>query len=50
MEAHRADVTAKLGEIQENLKLIEHKINVYRGRLDAGDVDSYGTPNLAGAR
>jgi DNA-binding transcriptional MerR regulator len=50
MEAHRADVTAKLAEIQENLKLIEHKINVYRGRLDAGDADSYGTPNLAGAR
>jgi DNA-binding transcriptional MerR regulator len=50
MEAHRADVTTKLAEIQENLKLIEHKINVYRGRLDGGDADSYGTPNLAGAR
>jgi DNA-binding transcriptional MerR regulator len=50
MEAHRADVTAKLAEIQENLKLIDHKIDVYRGRLAAGDADSYGTPNLAGAR
>ena len=51
MEAHRADVTAKLAEIQENLKLIDHKINVYRGRLDAGDADQLWAPNrLAGAR
>jgi DNA-binding transcriptional MerR regulator len=38
MEAHRAEVTAKLAELQENLKLIDHKINVYRGRLATGDV------------
>ena len=44
MEAHRADVTAKLAEVQENLKIIDHKINVYRGRLAAGDADSYGRP------
>jgi DNA-binding transcriptional MerR regulator len=44
MEAHRADVTAKLAELQENLELIDHKIDVYRGRLAAGDADSYGTP------
>jgi DNA-binding transcriptional MerR regulator len=50
MEAHRADVTAKLAEIQENLKLIDHKINVYRGRLEAGDADQLWAPNrLAGA-
>ncbi len=45
MEAHRAEVTAKLAEVQENLKLIDHKINVYRGRLAAGDADSYGRPS-----
>ena len=39
MRAHRADVIAKLAEIQENLELIDHKINVYEGRLAAGDAD-----------
>src|ERR1700730_1232292 len=49
MEAHRADVIAKLAEIQENLKLIDHKIDVYRGRLAAGDADQLLAPNrLAG--
>jgi DNA-binding transcriptional MerR regulator len=48
MEAHRADVTAKLAELQENLALIDHKIDVYRGRLAAGDADSYGTPTATG--
>jgi DNA-binding transcriptional MerR regulator len=51
MEAHRADVTAKLAELQENLELIDHKINVYRGRLAAGDADQLWAPNrLASAR
>jgi len=51
MEAHRADVTAKLAEIKENLKVIDHKIDVYRGRLAAGDADQLWAPNrLAGAR
>jgi DNA-binding transcriptional MerR regulator len=51
LEAHRADVTAKLAEIQENLKLIDHKINVYRGRLATGDADQLWAPNhLASAR
>jgi DNA-binding transcriptional MerR regulator len=44
MEAHRAEVIARLAEVQENLKLIDHKINVYRGRLATGDADSYGRP------
>lgn len=39
MEAHSADVTAKIAELRENLKLIDHKIDVYRGRLAAGDAD-----------
>jgi DNA-binding transcriptional MerR regulator len=51
MEAHRADVTAKLAEVQENLKIIDHKINVYLGRLAAGDADQPWAPNRqAGAR
>jgi len=44
METHRADVTAKLTELQENLKLIDHKIDVYRGRLAAGDADQLWAP------
>jgi DNA-binding transcriptional MerR regulator len=44
METHRADVTAKLTELQENLKLIDHKIDVYRGRLAAGDADHLWAP------
>jgi DNA-binding transcriptional MerR regulator len=51
MEAHRAEVTAKLAEVQENLKVINHKIDVYRGRLAAGDADQLWAPNRqAGAR
>jgi DNA-binding transcriptional MerR regulator len=51
MEAHRAEVTAKFAELQENLKLIDHKIDVYRGRLAAGDADQLWAPNrLADAR
>jgi DNA-binding transcriptional MerR regulator len=45
MEAHRAEVTAKLAAMQENLRIIDHKINVYRGRLAAGDADRLWAPN-----
>jgi DNA-binding transcriptional MerR regulator len=45
MEAHRADVAAKLAEIQESLKMIDHKIDVYRGRLAAGDADRLWAPS-----
>jgi DNA-binding transcriptional MerR regulator len=45
MEAHRADVMAKLAEIQDNLALIDHKIDVYRGRLAAGDADRLWAPD-----
>jgi DNA-binding transcriptional MerR regulator len=44
LEAHRAGVTARLAEAQENLKLIDHKIDVYRGRLAAGDADQLWAP------
>jgi DNA-binding transcriptional MerR regulator len=44
MEAHRADVLARLAELQENLRLIDHKIDVYRGRVAAGDADRLWAP------
>ena len=51
MEAHRAAVIARLAELRENLKLIDHKIGVYRGRLAAGDADQLWAPSRpAGAR
>jgi DNA-binding transcriptional MerR regulator len=46
MAAHRADVIAKLAELQENLKLIDRKIDIYQGRLAAGDADRLWAPNL----
>ena len=39
LEAHRAEVRARLAEMQEHLKLIDHKIDVYQGRLAAGEAD-----------
>ena len=45
LEAHRAEVTAKLAELQEHLELIDHKIDVYRGRLAGGDADQLWAPN-----
>jgi DNA-binding transcriptional MerR regulator len=44
LEAHRAEVLARLAEIQENLKTIDHKIEVYRGSLAAGDADQLWAP------
>ena len=45
MEAHRAEVTAKLAEIQENLKVIDHKISVYRSHLAAGNAGRLWAPS-----
>jgi DNA-binding transcriptional MerR regulator len=45
MEAHRDNVVATLAEVQEHLKLIDHKIDVYRGRLEAGDADRLWAPS-----
>ncbi|WP_086840547.1 MerR family transcriptional regulator [Amycolatopsis kentuckyensis] len=45
LEEHRADVLARLAELQENLKLIDRKIGVYRGRLEAGDADGLWAPS-----
>jgi DNA-binding transcriptional MerR regulator len=47
LEAHRADVLARLAEIQENLQIIDHKIDVYRGSLAAGDADRLWAPVVA---
>jgi DNA-binding transcriptional MerR regulator len=44
LEAHRADVLAKLAEIQENLETINYKIEVYRGSLAAGEADQLWAP------
>lgn len=44
LEAHRVEVADKLVEVQESLKLITHKIDVYRGRLAAGEADRLWAP------
>ncbi|MFF0578290.1 MerR family transcriptional regulator [Streptosporangium saharense] len=44
LEAHRVEVADKLAEVQESLKLITHKIDVYRGRLAAGEADRLWAP------
>jgi DNA-binding transcriptional MerR regulator len=44
LESHRVEVLAKLEEIQGNLETISHKIDVYRGRLEAGDADHLWAP------
>lgn len=49
LEAHRADVLAELAGMQENLKLIDHKIDVYRGSLAAGEADRLWAPVSAPA-
>jgi DNA-binding transcriptional MerR regulator len=46
LEDHRAEVLAKIAELHENLELIDHKIDVYRGRLDAGEADRLWAPTL----
>jgi DNA-binding transcriptional MerR regulator len=47
LEEHRADVLAKLTEIQESLQVIDHKIDVYRGSLAAGEADRLWAPAFA---
>ena len=44
LESHRAQVVAKLAELGENLELIDHKIDVYRSRVAAGDADRLWAP------
>lgn len=44
MESHRVEVEAKLAEIEQNLKLIDYKIDVYRQCLATGDADQLWAP------
>ena len=44
LEEHRTAVLDRLAELQENLALIDRKIGVYRGRLEAGDADGLWAP------
>ena len=44
LEAHRESVLARLAEVRDNLRTIDHKIDVYRGRLEAGDADQLWAP------
>jgi len=44
LEDHRADVLAKLVEMRESLKIIDHKIDVDRGSLAAGDAGRLWAP------
>jgi DNA-binding transcriptional MerR regulator len=47
LEEHRATVLAQLAQLRGNLELIDHKIDVYRGRLEAGDADQLWAPSHA---
>jgi DNA-binding transcriptional MerR regulator len=49
MESHRADVIARIAELRDNLQAIDHKIDVYRGRLAAGDADRLWAPERPAA-
>jgi DNA-binding transcriptional MerR regulator len=44
LESHRDQVLAELAEVQENLKLITHKIDVYRSSVSAGEADQLWAP------
>jgi len=44
LESHRAEVAAQLAELQANLAAIDHKIDVYRERVDAGDAEGFWVP------
>jgi DNA-binding transcriptional MerR regulator len=36
LEAHRAEVIARIDELQQNLELIDYKLGLYRDRCDGG--------------
>ncbi|MFJ4657780.1 MerR family transcriptional regulator [Nocardia sp. NPDC088792] len=44
LEEHRAGVIAKIAALEDNLGLIDHKIDVYRERLAAGDAGHLWAP------
>ncbi|WP_067491606.1 MerR family transcriptional regulator [Actinomadura hibisca] len=49
LESHRDRVLQEIAALQKNLELIDHKIDVYQGRLAAGDADRLWAPNSRGA-
>jgi DNA-binding transcriptional MerR regulator len=49
MQEHRAVVRARLAELTENLELIEHKIDVYSGRVADGTAEGLWAPARADA-
>jgi DNA-binding transcriptional MerR regulator len=44
LETHRSEILTQLAELQDSLELIDHKLDVYRGRLEAGDADQLWAP------
>ncbi|MFJ9173515.1 MerR family transcriptional regulator [Streptomyces sp. NPDC102360] len=44
LEAHRDEVLDRLARTRENLKMIDHKIDVYRDSLAAGEADQLWAP------
>ncbi|MFD8594917.1 MerR family transcriptional regulator [Kitasatospora sp. NPDC059646] len=44
LEAHRAEVAARLTELRSHLARIDHKVDVYRGRLDEGRAEGLWAP------
>ena len=45
METHRADLAAKIEDLQQSLQAIDHKINIYRSRVATGDAAHLWAPN-----
>lgn len=45
LETHRSEILTQLAALQDSLELIDHKIDVYRGRLAAGDADRLWAPS-----
>ena len=48
LESHHAEVTTKVAELQEALKVLDRKIDIYRGRMAAGDADQLWAPGGRG--
>ncbi|MBO0767201.1 MAG: MerR family transcriptional regulator [Solirubrobacterales bacterium] len=44
LESHRDEVNSRIAQLRDDLKLIQHKIDVYKGRVDAGDADTLWAP------
>ncbi|KUL46140.1 MerR family transcriptional regulator [Streptomyces sp. NRRL F-4489] len=45
LESHRDHVLAGIAELQESLRLIQRKVDIYRDRLAAGDADQLWAPH-----